>query len=553
MAQPAVRPRPKPQRVVDSEDEADLDDPLPSTASPKRKAALEDDSPPEKRRRTASTKQQQISELLLLSSSVTALTPIDKENLEDLQTDVCRAEKALKQKKKAVAAQAVADAKAASALAAAAAYEAEYESEDPMDDIEDDNTIHVPSRIMALPVIPPPVDKPTQLKRIKRTVVPQPRTKRFIALPELTPEQRAQASDSDDGGDIGRSDYPPPRTSSPPPRTSSPPPRTRSPSPRTSSPPPRTSSPPPTSSNTPGLAGAAPGRRERDKGKVPAFCDGFVAGAKPKASDYAPTEKAVILRACYEYIMRLFTINPFPTSIQQAQWAVESFKAACRATRERFQFTDRIGKILCQRGSSSRGTIIEKTRSLFATAFGMTCSTSATQIAANKAESERLLIKAAFYYKDTKTRTGYAENPIVKALRQLTIFKDSEAVGIIFASAFNPIPFSLMALEMTAIEVCIKEWQTGLFVQSKFTEKSVSALYTTHLVDVEKWSLLNPTVVENLRRRWYTKLTGTLVIATTAVAGPSNIDDAQEAALRAELEARTGDTDSEAEAEEVIV
>ncbi|KAJ7059994.1 hypothetical protein C8F01DRAFT_1294242 [Mycena amicta] len=491
--------RAKPTRIVES-DEDDSDSGQLSSAPAKRKAGSEDANPAAKRARTASAKQKQL----------------DKENLDTLQSDVQRAEKALQKKKKAAAAaQAAATAEAAAAFAEAAAREAEYESEDPMEDDEDSN-IRIPNRIMALPVIAPPADKPVTLKSIKRATVQRPRTTRFMALPELTREQRVQNARSDDDDDErsgSRSNSPPPRTSSPPLRTSSPPPRT--------------SSPPPIDTDISNEANTR-GRHNQGKGKVAAFCEGFVAvaGPKPKASDYAPTEKA------------------------QAQWAKESFKAACRAARERFQFTDRIGNIIRQRGPSSRGKIIEKTRSLFASEYKMTRSTSAVQVTANKAESERLLVKAAFHYKDTKKRAGYAENPIIKAVRQLTVFKDTDAVGVIFASAFNPIPFSLIALEMTAIEVCVKEWQTGQFVQSKFTEKAVGTLYSTHLIDVEKWSTVSPTVVENLRRHWYTKLTGTLVNATTTTTGPSNIDDEQEAALRAELEGRTGDTDSEPEAEE---
>ncbi|KAJ7051458.1 hypothetical protein C8F01DRAFT_640444 [Mycena amicta] len=320
--------RAKPTRIVES-DEDDSDSGQLSSAPAKRKAGSEDANPAAKRARTASAKQKQL----------------DKENLDTLQSDVQRAEKALQKKKKAAAAaQAAATAEAAAAFAEAAAREAEYESEDPMEDDEDSN-IRIPHRIMALPVIAPPADKPVTLKSIKRATVQRPRTTRFMALPELTREQRVQNARSDDDDDEGSGS----RSNSPPPRTSSPPLRT-------SSPPPCTSSPPPIDTDISNEANTR-GRHNQGKGKVAAFCEGFVAvaGPKPKASDYAPTEKAVILRACQEYTMRLLTINPFPATIQQAQWAKESFKAACRAARERFQFTDRIGNIIRQRGSVESG------------------------------------------------------------------------------------------------------------------------------------------------------------------------------------------------------
>ncbi|KAJ7148307.1 hypothetical protein C8R46DRAFT_1044855 [Mycena filopes] len=46
---------------------------------------------------------------------------------------------------------------------------------------------------------------------------------------------------------------------------------------------------------------------------------------------------------------------------------------------------------------------------------------------------------------------------------------------------------------------CCDEWSTGSIVQTKFTEKLMATTYPAHLVDIEKWSALSPTVVENIR------------------------------------------------------
>ncbi|KAK6987840.1 hypothetical protein R3P38DRAFT_3446022 [Favolaschia claudopus] len=116
-------------------------------------------------------------------------------------------------------------------------------------------------------------------------------------------------------------------------------------------------------------------------------------------------------------------------------------------------------------------------------------------------------------------------------------------------------------MELTALEFCVKQWSTGSFIASKFTEKAVVDSYEKYVKDVEKWSAMKPSVVENIRK----KCTGVLRefidhLVTSSNASfretltsevindnESSINDAQEEALRAELEGRTGDTDSEDE------
>ncbi|KAK6974641.1 hypothetical protein R3P38DRAFT_3239041 [Favolaschia claudopus] len=101
-------------------------------------------------------------------------------------------------------------------------------------------------------------------------------------------------------------------------------------------------------------------------------------------------------------------------------------------------------------------------------------------------------------------------------------------------------------MELTALEFCVKQWSTGSFIASKFTEKAVVDSYEKYVKDVEKWSAMKPSVVENIRKKWYRRASETLT-SEVINDNESSINDAQEEALRAELEGRTGDTDSEDE------
>ncbi|KAJ7204114.1 hypothetical protein GGX14DRAFT_460880 [Mycena pura] len=280
------------------------------------------------------------------------------------------------------------------------------------------------------------------------------------------------------------------------------------------------------------------------------FCAGFVRGpgVKPKASDYDAVGRALILRSCADYTARILSKYAFPSVMQQGEWAKQSFSGACRSAGERFVLSPRISKIIIARGSQARGKIIEAFRALFASYYGFVRSTNAKTIAANKDKAANLLHKSAFHYKNTATRTGYAEQKIVADVREAKVFKDKGAVGIIFSSYFNPIPLELIALEIAALEFCTKEWATGSFISAKFFEKDVAEAYAGHLADTEKWHKVNELVVDNLRHKWYRRASRTLT-NTLDTDKSGNMDEDQENTLRDELAGRTGETDSEAEAE----
>jgi len=281
--------------------------------------------------------------------------------------------------------------------------------------------------------------------------------------------------------------------------------------------------------------------------------EGFtsVPGVKPKASDYTPIPHALILRACSDYSAHIVAIHAFPPVKLQVQWAKECFRSAGRASGERYIFTDRIGKIITARGSQIRGKIIEAYRALFAAHYGFQRSTTKKIILANMAKAAKLLKKAAFHYKDTAARKDYGENKIILAVRQLTVFRHRDSVGVLFSSHFDPISIPHVVLDISALEFCVNEWVTGTFIQAKFYEKDVVERYRVHLIDTEKWSNANQEVVKNIRRKWYRKASETLTSAPAVLV--TNMDEADEDVLRDELADRTGNTESEFEEEDAVM
>ncbi|KAJ7805522.1 hypothetical protein B0H14DRAFT_2611293 [Mycena olivaceomarginata] len=283
--------------------------------------------------------------------------------------------------------------------------------------------------------------------------------------------------------------------------------------------------------------------------REPQFAETYVVvtGARPKAADYEPVVRALLLKAMVEYCMLILTINVFPDITTQLDWAKKCFKNACRADNVRFSMTERIVKLITKRGSWIRGQIITQCRALFAAHYKFNRSSMSRQaITANRDLSEALKTGAHYHYKDSINGTGYGENKILLDIRKAAVFKDNDSVGAVFASHFELYPFVLLALEFAALGLCNSEWSTGKHEQSTFSEKQVGRDYLTHLADIKNWAKINPEVVDKLCRKC-SHLTGSSATANVQ----THITPTQADALRAELAGRTGDTDSEAEQQDM--
>ncbi|KAJ7193474.1 hypothetical protein GGX14DRAFT_577263 [Mycena pura] len=284
--------------------------------------------------------------------------------------------------------------------------------------------------------------------------------------------------------------------------------------------------------------------------REPLFAETYVAvaGARPKAADYEPVVRALLLTAMVEFCMLILTLNAFPDISTQVDWAKRCFKNACKTENVRFSMTERIIKLITKRASWIRGQIITQCRALFTAHYKFNrASSSAKTITANRDLSESLKTDACYHYKDTVNATGYGENKILLDIRKAAVFKDDDSVGAIFASHFKLYPFVLLALEFAALQLCNSEWSTGKHQQSTFSEKQVGKDYLAHHADLENWAKMNPEVVDKLRRKWYIRASSHLTGSGATTSIPTYITPTQADALRAELAGRTGDTDSEAE------
>ncbi|KAJ7875487.1 hypothetical protein B0H14DRAFT_3437043 [Mycena olivaceomarginata] len=256
--------------------------------------------------------------------------------------------------------------------------------------------------------------------------------------------------------------------------------------------------------------------------REPHFAETYVVvtGARPKAADYEPVVRAPPPQGDGGVLHAYPDHQRVPHITTQLDWAKKCFKNACRADNVRFSMTERIVKLITKRGSWIRGQIITQCRALFCGALPNSnrSSMSRQAITANRDLSEALKTGAHYHYKDSINGTGYGENKILLDIRKAALY-----------------PFVLLALEFAALGLCNSEWSTGKHEQSTFSEKQVGRDYLTHLADIKDWAKINPEVVDKLRRKWYTRTSSHLTGSSAT----------------ANLAGRTGDTNSEAEQQDM--
>jgi len=275
-----------------------------------------------------------------------------------------------------------------------------------------------------------------------------------------------------------------------------------------------------------------------------AFRDGYIAGKRPKASDYILTVEVLLLRSMREYESRVSTINAFPGPLLGGQWARTTWKNAGEEKDEVYEITDHMVSLICQRGSRIRGSVASVVRSQIIGTYDFSRQTTVKAITKNITLSAALLKGAAFHYKDPATTSGYAQSKIISEILHLCWFDEANSPGIIYPRFFNPISLNTLALIFVMIDHCLKEWSTGKHVRADFSEKLSGQSYCAYVTDLEAWSDLNKTVVANTRKKYYLRARRSAGIIDNAKQVTSLVGDAKDRA-RDEMAGRTGETDSE--------
>ncbi|KAN0115691.1 hypothetical protein V8E52_006637 [Russula decolorans] len=269
--------------------------------------------------------------------------------------------------------------------------------------------------------------------------------------------------------------------------------------------------------------------------------------SKPKASDYEDIVKRRLLEAMSIYETYIFTDHAYPTQELQFKRIKEAWGFASADAEEQYELTNRMLRLVKDRGPRARGFLKDITRPHIEKAFGFTPSTNKKVVQKNVDRYLELMEGRIFHYKDPATKTGFAENAIIKKVLCEAFFRRKDDRGITHANSFSPIPLALIALILTAVEHCIEEWSTGTLVKANFEESTAAPLYDAHLEKLRNWHELNPTVVDKILETLFKRCSRQLSAATGGDSIPAMTDAVKEAA-RKELEARTGETESDSDA-----
>ncbi|KAN0116252.1 hypothetical protein V8E52_006077 [Russula decolorans] len=291
----------------------------------------------------------------------------------------------------------------------------------------------------------------------------------------------------------------------------------------------------------------SPSSPDQKRFKTPQIHAGVLLSSKPKASDYEDVVKRRLLEAMSIYETYIFTDRAYPTQELQFKRIKEAWGFASADAEEQYELTNRMLRLVKDRGPRARGFLKDITRPHIKKAFGFTPSTNKKVVQKNVDRYLELMEGRIFHYKDPATKTGFAENAIIKKVLREAFFRRKDDRGITHANSFSPIPLALIALILTAVEHCIEEWSTGTLVKANFEESTAAPLYDTHLEKLRNWHELNPTVVDKILETLFKRCSRPLSAATGGDLIPAMTDAVKEAA-RKELEARTGETESDSDA-----
>ncbi|EED84354.1 predicted protein [Postia placenta Mad-698-R] len=290
--------------------------------------------------------------------------------------------------------------------------------------------------------------------------------------------------------------------------------------------------------------GAYTPRRRHPVTAVPApLRDSVDACSRPKASDYMPRIKKLLLSAAYEFEALIMTRDAYPDSEVQRQWAYESWH----------NVTDPINDSEESDSGGAEHSGFELTDHM------ITVGDSPDVHRKNIHLHRRLLEKSSFHYKDpgieSGMRSGFGQHTIISRVLEVCFFKKKSkktSFGLTYPQHFNLFPLPTMVLILAAVEHDIEEWSTGVHVMADFRELEGKPLYEAYLADLRTWENppdgpSNKTVVCNIRKKLYKRGREFASLSAEDSEKPSRASKADMQEAYQELAGRTGETDSEAE------
>ncbi|KAG5634001.1 hypothetical protein H0H81_003962, partial [Sphagnurus paluster] len=224
--------------------------------------------------------------------------------------------------------------------------------------------------------------------------------------------------------------------------------------------------------------------------------------------------------------------------------AAHEYEALIYADGLRYEFTDRMLRLIKKRGSRVCGDLLEPIRTLVMSNCGFCDGGKARHVKKNKKIAADMGAGFTFHYKDPKTKTGYAGNAIFSNILSQTWFKDASSPGIIYKQYFNPISLETFTLMFSLVDFGIKEWDTGRYVPKAFKEQDIIHNHEAFRADLQEWHSLSIPVTMNKCKKMFDRACKNAGVTSAIAARPQLTGEAKECALQ-ELEGYMGEMDSD--------
>ncbi|KAI0086079.1 hypothetical protein BDY19DRAFT_962886 [Irpex rosettiformis] len=197
--------------------------------------------------------------------------------------------------------------------------------------------------------------------------------------------------------------------------------------------------------------------------------------SKPKAGDYAGSQRAHLLRACSLFRVAISTQSAFPDGSEP---------------------NDNELKVIKARASQLRGQLVTNAKNLIKHTYGFSSTdTQEATVEANRIKYDSFTDRAAFSYEIPGARTPGTmfKNPIFLEVAQKTWFRHRRDEGIMFHEGFDGgpgFPLPALALIIVAVKNGLDEWKTGIYAPLDFTEKGYAGEYLAILDILRDWRKL---------------------------------------------------------------
>ncbi|KAI6102813.1 hypothetical protein F5141DRAFT_1217343 [Pisolithus sp. B1] len=211
-----------------------------------------------------------------------------------------------------------------------------------------------------------------------------------------------------------------------------------------------------------------------------------------KAANYESDVQAILKTAIEIYCVILLTENPFPTSVQEVDWAKKAWTLACHHHNTKLAHDGGILKLIIAWSTHIHGQFKSKACPIVATSFGFEMSADKGVQTKNCLLVSELKQDLAFIFhvqgSSLDEHTSLYTNPVIQQVINEVLFKNKSDNAIKWEKYYNLFPQVAFALALIAIKCAIDEWASSSHEMITFKEDDCSSVFSGHLTSLNEFN-----------------------------------------------------------------